>query len=103
MTKENNGLPENQTSKDLFESVVALIEQSRKLVALTVNREVTLLNWQVGKSINQELLREQRAEYGEQVIASLNCSAFRSLWYRLVQAATCGIVYALRTLCRKIK
>ncbi len=71
MTKEKNDFLESQASKDLFQSVVALIEQSRKQVALTVNREVTLLYWQVGKAINQELLQEQRAEYGERVISSL--------------------------------
>lgn len=51
--------------------MVALIEQSRKQVVLTVNREVTLLYWRVGKAINFGLLKEQRGEYGEQVVSSL--------------------------------
>ena len=71
MTKEKNQLPESQGAKELFHNVVILIEQSRKQVALTVNREITLLYWRVGKTINQGLLQEQRAEYGEQVISSL--------------------------------
>ena len=75
MTQDKNHLPRDQKAKDLFDNVAALIEQSKRQVALTVNREVTLLYWRVGKAINQELLQEllqeQRGEYGEQVVSSL--------------------------------
>ena len=49
-----------------------LIEQSKQDVALAVNAEITLLYWNVGKRINDEVLNNQRAEYGKQVIASLS-------------------------------
>ena len=49
-----------------------LIEQSKQNVALAVNAEITLLYWNVGKRINDEVLNNQRAEYGKQVIASLS-------------------------------
>lgn len=71
MTQDKNHLPKDQKAKNLLDDVVALIEQSKRRVALTVNCEVTLLYWRVGKAINQELLQEQRGEYGEQVVSSL--------------------------------
>ncbi|RDV10358.1 DUF1016 domain-containing protein [Pontibacter diazotrophicus] len=71
MTQKKNHLPESREAKALFDNVAALIEQSRSRIALKVNSEVTLLYWRVGKTINQELLQEQRGEYGDQVISSL--------------------------------
>lgn len=67
MTQKKNRLPETREAKALFDNVAALIEQSRRRVALKVNSEVTLLYWRVGKAINRELLQEQRGEYGERV------------------------------------
>ena len=48
-----------------------LIEQSRHNVALAVNAEITLLYWHVGKRINDEVLKNNRAEYGKQIVVSL--------------------------------
>ncbi|WP_031530887.1 PDDEXK nuclease domain-containing protein [Dyadobacter crusticola] len=49
-----------------------LIEQSRQNVAIAVNAEITLLYWNIGKRINQEILNFNRAEYGKQVIDTLS-------------------------------
>jgi predicted nuclease of restriction endonuclease-like (RecB) superfamily len=51
--------------------VKQLIEQSRQNVSVTVNAEITLLNWKVGKRINEEVLGYNRAEYGKQIVVSL--------------------------------
>ncbi|RZB35178.1 MAG: hypothetical protein SRB1_00946 [Desulfobacteraceae bacterium Eth-SRB1] len=48
-----------------------LIEKSRQNVALAVNAEITLLYWHVGKRINGEVLKNNRAEYGKQIVATL--------------------------------
>lgn len=58
-------------SQGLFSEIRALIEQSRQQVAVTVNATMTLLYWQVGKRVNEEVLKEKRAEYGKQVVATL--------------------------------
>lgn len=52
--------------------VKSLIEQSRQDVALAINAEITWLYWQVGKRINDEVLGNERAEYGKQVVQSLS-------------------------------
>lgn len=52
--------------------IKTLIEQSRNNVALAVNAEITLLYWKVGKRINDEVLGNERAEYGKQIVYALS-------------------------------
>jgi len=49
-----------------------LIEESRRQVAASVNYAMTFLYWQVGRRINQEILGNRRAGYGEQIIRNLS-------------------------------
>ncbi len=58
-------------NKEVFGEIKTLIEQSRQQVASAVNAAITLLYWQVGKRIQQEVIKEKRAEYGKQIVASL--------------------------------
>ena len=55
----------------IFDEIKSLIEDSRHQIAITVNATMTMLYWQIGKRINQEILKDQRAEYGKQIIATL--------------------------------
>jgi len=55
----------------LLADIRELIESSRQRVAVGVNTELSFLYWSVGKRINEEILGEERAEYGKQVLASL--------------------------------
>ena len=55
----------------LVGEIKTLIEQSRRQVAVTVNAAMTTLYWQIGRRINQEVLKEQRAEYGRQIVVLL--------------------------------
>jgi predicted nuclease of restriction endonuclease-like (RecB) superfamily len=48
-----------------------LIDTSRQRVAVGVNTELSLLYWNVGKRINDEILGNARADYGKQIVASL--------------------------------
>ena len=68
---KNNALQIN-LAKDLLNSLTILIDKSRKNIAITVNREITLLYWQIGKSISIYLLDNKRAEYGEKIIATVS-------------------------------
>jgi predicted nuclease of restriction endonuclease-like (RecB) superfamily len=51
--------------------VKQLIQTAKQRAVIAVNAELTLLYWQVGKRIADEVLNGERAEYGKQVIASL--------------------------------
>jgi len=55
----------------LFSEIKQLIETSKNNVAVTVNAEMTMLYWKIGKRINNEVLNNQRAEYGKQIVVSL--------------------------------
>lgn len=64
-----NNIPQYNTV--IFDEIKSLIEDSRQQTAIAVNANMTMLYWQIGKRINQEILKDQRAEYGKQIIATL--------------------------------
>ncbi len=49
-----------------------LIEQTRLHVAQSVNSALVLMNWHIGKRINDEILKNKRAEYGEKIVSTLS-------------------------------
>ncbi|WP_332913116.1 DUF1016 N-terminal domain-containing protein [Algoriphagus boritolerans] len=49
-----------------------MIEQSRNQIAVVANSALTLLFWKVGKRISDEILNNERAEYGKQIIATIS-------------------------------
>ncbi|NLO71113.1 MAG: DUF1016 domain-containing protein [Porphyromonadaceae bacterium] len=53
---------------ELLHSLVSIIDESRKRVAVSINSELTILYWNIGKLINEEILKNERAEYGKQII-----------------------------------
>ena len=56
---------------DLVKEISLYIEESKQQLAITVNATLSLLYWQIGKRINEEILQNQCAEYGKEIIASL--------------------------------
>lgn len=61
-----------RTDEALFGEIRTLIEQTRSRVAQTVNSALVLTNWHIGKRINDEVLKNKRAEYGKEIVASLS-------------------------------
>ena len=55
----------------LLLEIKTLIEEGRNKAIMAVNSALTLTYWQVGRRINQEVLRGERAEYGKQVVELL--------------------------------
>ncbi len=60
------------SESDLFIELSQLIEQSKQKVAVQANSAVTILFWQVGNRINQDILQNKRAEYGKQIVPTLS-------------------------------
>ena len=56
----------------LFADIRRMIEDTRQAVSQTVNAGLTLLYWNIGKRINGEVLKNERADYGKQIVASLS-------------------------------
>jgi predicted nuclease of restriction endonuclease-like (RecB) superfamily len=64
--------PDTNNKPELLDSIIGLIDQSRHFVAKTVNQELTLLYWKIGKTINEEILKKDRADYGKKIIPLLS-------------------------------
>ena len=58
--------------QDLFDKIAGLIEHARKRVANTINKEMVLLYWNIGKTIKEEIMKSDRAEYGKQIVSTLS-------------------------------
>lgn len=58
--------------QDLISELSLLIEQSQHQVVIHANSTLTLLFWQVGKRINEDILKNKRADYGKQIVATLS-------------------------------
>jgi len=49
-----------------------LIETAKHNVSVTVNTGLTILYRQIGNRIRQDILKEKRAEYGKEILATLS-------------------------------
>jgi hypothetical protein len=59
-------------SRELLIEIRSLIEEARRQTAAAVNIGLTALYWQIGKRIQQKVLGNERAAYGEQIVATLS-------------------------------
>jgi len=58
--------------QNLFEQIQKLIEQTKQNVAVAINSSFTLMYWNIGKLINDEILQNKRAEYGKEIVVTLS-------------------------------
>lgn len=98
-------------NKDLLKTIVSLIDEARKRVAVTINSELTLLYWNIGKQINEVVLKNERAEYGKNLIPQLSTSLStlygsgfnaRNLQHFIKLNAVIQDVEILHTVCTKL-
>lgn len=68
--KDENAV--QQTEAELIGEIRSLIERTRGTVAQTVNSALVLMNWHIGKRINDEILKNKRADYGEKIVPTLS-------------------------------
>lgn len=74
MKQTNENIPIHlNTTGDLFSRVASILEQARANVLRSVNSNMVLAYWLIGREIVQELQQgEGRAEYGKQIIEDLS-------------------------------
>ena len=58
-------------SSDLLGDLIAIINQGRQKSISQVNSTLTLVFWQVGKRVNEDILKNQRADYGKEIVISI--------------------------------
>jgi len=56
----------------LLGEIRQLIDAARQRAATAVNFELTLLYWRIGERIHTQVLAGRRAEYGEEIVATLS-------------------------------
>lgn len=63
--------PLDNHNPELYDDVCQIIDNVRSRIATTINAEVCLLNWNIGKRIKEDVLYNKRAEYGKEIVRSL--------------------------------
>ena len=63
-----------QSQGELYKDACSIIEQAQVFAYRSVNETIVKRNWLLGLRIQHEVLKDQRAEYGEQVIKNLSKS-----------------------------
>lgn len=61
-----------RSDENFISEIKSLILESKTAVANTVNTAMSILYWNVGKRINEEILQHNRAEYGKQILETLS-------------------------------
>ena len=63
--------PTEIVSAELINDLRQIIDSARSHVAATANYEVTMMNWNIGNRINRDVLNNERAEYGQQIVSQV--------------------------------
>jgi len=61
-----------ELDNNVFAEVSVLIEKARKTIASTINREMVVLYWNIGKVVKENIIKSDRAEYGKKTVQSLS-------------------------------
>jgi predicted nuclease of restriction endonuclease-like (RecB) superfamily len=59
-------------SSDLLDDLRQLIANARGAVAQVVNSALVQLYWRIGQRISRDILQDQRADYGKQILSTLS-------------------------------
>jgi len=69
--KKQNPLVEDTHPDVLYQDACTIIDQAQVAAYRAVNETLIKRNWLLGMRINMDVIKAQRAEYGEQIIKSL--------------------------------
>ena len=56
---------------ELINDLRKIIDSARSRVAATANYELTAMYWNIGNRINSDVLNNERAEYGKQIVSQV--------------------------------
>lgn len=72
MNMETTVMGMQRKSQVLIDDLRSIIDGARRQVAVAANSEMTMMYWHIGERINREVLGNQRAEYGKQIVATVS-------------------------------
>ncbi|HLP75651.1 MAG TPA: DUF1016 N-terminal domain-containing protein [Candidatus Paceibacterota bacterium] len=64
--------PARSSAGELLADMRGLILGAREQVARAVNSGLVTLYWHIGRRVHQDILKEKRAEYGAEIVATLS-------------------------------
>ncbi len=64
-------ISDDSTVAALVKDLRQIIDEARNHVAATVNYELTMMYWHVGERINRDILGNERAAYGKQIVTQV--------------------------------
>lgn len=70
--EKNNQIVATVSTQSLIQDLRQIIEQARGHVAATANYELTMMYWHIGERINREVLGNERADYGKQIVSAVS-------------------------------
>ena len=70
--EDNKQIISSLTRQSLIQDLRQIIEQARGHVAATANYELTMMYWHIGERINREVLGNERADYGKQIVSAVS-------------------------------
>jgi hypothetical protein len=64
----------NLVSKEiqLIDNLKSIIIESKNSAIVNVNSILTMMYWEIGNTINQEILKNSRAEYGKSIVSTVS-------------------------------
>ena len=71
------------TMDRLLDDIRTLIEQARQQVVRMVNSTMVAMYWSIGNRIREDILQEQRAEYGGQIVQTVSAQLAARVWSRI--------------------
>ena len=74
LTARKSTLVSKQKGNDrrLLSDLCELVKSAKCRVAVSVNSEIVMLYWQVGKRIKDDVLKNKRAAYGEEIVKKVS-------------------------------
>ncbi len=58
--------------QELFNDIVKMVNEGKNRIATEFNSTVVVLYWSIGKRIYEEILKGDRANYGDQIISHVS-------------------------------
>jgi len=59
-------------NNELTNKIVGLIQTAKSDVVRTINTTMLRLHWQIGKTIQEELIKSDRAKYGKRIVTTVS-------------------------------
>ncbi len=65
-------LIEKNSYQNILNEIISIVEKSKNQLVIQANSALTLTFWHIGNLIKTEVLKNERAEYGKQIIVTLS-------------------------------